>query len=49
VTLHAVLVASWPDQESLSLRLVLAWAIQFGFVAALAARLLWVCRPQGRP
>jgi hypothetical membrane protein len=36
----ALVVASWPDMDSLSVRLVLSSAIQFGFVAALAARLL---------
>ena len=39
-TAVAVLVlTSWPDLDSLSVRLVLATAIQFGFVAAMAARL----------
>jgi hypothetical protein len=33
-------LASWPDLDSLSLRLVLASALQFGFVAVVAARLL---------
>lgn len=36
----ALVVAAWPDIDSLSLRLVLTSAIQFGFVAALAAHLL---------
>lgn len=36
----ALVVASWPDMDSLSVRLVLTSAIQFGFVAALAAHLL---------
>jgi hypothetical protein len=36
----ALVVASWPDMDSLSMRLVLSSAIQFGFVAALAAHLL---------
>jgi len=35
-----LVVTSWPDLDNLSVRLVLASAIQFGFVAALAARLL---------
>ena len=38
-TVVAVLVlVSWPDPDGLSVRLVLAAAILFGFVAALAAR-----------
>lgn len=37
--LAVLVLASWPDQDSLSLRLVIASAIQFGFVAAVAARL----------
>jgi hypothetical protein len=36
----ALVVASWPDMDSLSVRLVLTSAIQFAFVAALAAHLL---------
>jgi hypothetical protein len=36
----AFVVASWPDMDSISVRLVLASAIQFAFVAALAARLV---------
>jgi hypothetical protein len=37
----AVLVIdSWPDLDSLSVRLVIGTAIMFGFVAALAARLM---------
>jgi hypothetical protein len=40
-TLVAVLVVTaWPDLDSLSLRLIVASAIQFGFVAALAAHLM---------
>jgi drug/metabolite transporter (DMT)-like permease len=40
-TVVAVLVlVSWPDPDGLSVRLVLASAILFGFVAALAARLM---------
>jgi hypothetical protein len=31
--LAVLVLASWPDQDSLSLRLVIASAIQFGFVA----------------
>jgi hypothetical protein len=38
--LVVLVLASWPDQDSLSLRLVIASAIQFGFVAAVAARLM---------
>jgi hypothetical protein len=38
--LVVLVLASWPDQDSLSLRLVIASAIQFGFVAAVAARLI---------
>jgi len=38
--LAVLVLASWPDQDSLSLRLVIASAIQFGFVAAVAARLM---------
>jgi hypothetical membrane protein len=38
--LAVLVLASWPDLDSLSVRLVLASAIQFGFVAAVAARLL---------
>ena len=39
-TVVAVLViALWPDLDSLSMRLVIATAIQFGFLAALAASL----------
>ena len=38
--LAVLVLASWPDPDSLSLRLVLASAIQFGFVAAVAARLM---------
>jgi Protein of unknown function (DUF998) len=39
VTIAAVLaVALWPDLSSISIRLVLATALQMGFVAALAAR-----------
>ena len=33
-------VSLWPDPDSISVRLVLATAIVFGFVAALAARLM---------
>ena len=33
-------VASWPDMDSVGVQLVLASAIQFAFVAALAARLV---------
>jgi hypothetical protein len=36
----AFVVASWPDMDSISVRLVLASAIQFAFVAALAALLV---------
>jgi hypothetical protein len=38
--LVVLVLASWPDQDSLSLRLVIASAIQFGFIAAVAARLM---------
>jgi hypothetical protein len=38
--LAVLVLASWPDQDSHSLRLVIASAIQFGFVAAVAARLM---------
>lgn len=38
--LVVLVLASWPDQDSLSLRLVIASAIEFGFVAAVAARLM---------
>jgi Protein of unknown function (DUF998) len=38
--LAVLVLASWPDTDSLSLRLVLATAIQFGFLAAVAARLM---------
>jgi len=37
--LVVLVILSWPDLNSLSVRLVIASAIQFGFVAALAARL----------
>jgi Protein of unknown function (DUF998) len=37
--LAVLVLASWPDPDSLSLRLVIASAIQFGFIAAVAARL----------
>jgi hypothetical protein len=37
--LAVLVLASWPDPDSLSLRLVIASAIQFGFIAAMAARL----------
>jgi hypothetical protein len=41
VTVVAVLLlASWPDLDGISVRLVLASAIQLGLVAALAARLM---------
>lgn len=40
VVVGALVVASWPDMDSLSVRLVLTSAIQFGFVAALAAHLM---------
>lgn len=36
----AVAVTAWPDLETLSVRLLAGSAIQFGFVAALAAHLL---------
>ena len=40
-TAAAVLVlASWPDTDGVSVRLVIASAILFGFVAATAARLM---------
>ena len=40
-TAAAVLVlASWPDTDSVSVRLVIASAILFAFVAAMAARLM---------
>ena len=40
-TAVAVLVlASWPDTDGVSVRLVIASAILFGFVAATAARLM---------
>jgi hypothetical protein len=35
-----LLLASWPDLDGISVRLVLASAIQLGLVAALAARLM---------
>jgi hypothetical protein len=35
----ALAISFWPDIEGLSVRLVAATAIQFGLVAALAARL----------
>ena len=35
-----VVLASWPHQESLSVRLVIASAIQFGLLAAAAIRLM---------
>jgi hypothetical membrane protein len=35
-----LLLVSWPDPDGLSVRLVLGSALQFGFVAAIAARLL---------
>jgi Protein of unknown function (DUF998) len=38
--LAVLVLASWPDPDSLSLRLVLATAIQFGFLAAVATRLM---------
>jgi hypothetical protein len=39
-TVAAFLVLSgWPDWNSLSIRIVIATAVQFGFVAAVAARL----------
>jgi hypothetical protein len=38
--LLVLVLASWPDPDSLSVRLVIASAIQFGFVAAVAARLM---------
>jgi hypothetical protein len=38
--LAALTVAAWPDLDSLSVRLVIASAIQFAFVAALAAHLI---------
>jgi Protein of unknown function (DUF998) len=38
--LAVLVLASWPDPDSLSLRLVLATAIQFGFLAAVAAHLM---------
>jgi hypothetical protein len=38
--LAVLVLASWPDTDSLSLRLVLATAIQFGFLAAVAAHLV---------
>jgi Protein of unknown function (DUF998) len=36
----AVLLTSWPDPEGLSVRLLLASAVLFAFVAALAARVM---------
>ena len=36
----ALVLASWPDTDSVSVRLVIASAILFGFVAATAARLM---------
>jgi hypothetical protein len=33
-------LALWPDADGLSVRLVIASALLFGFVAALAARLM---------
>ena len=35
-----VVVSAWPDLDSLSLRLVIGSAISFGFLAALAVRLM---------
>lgn len=41
VTAVAVLaITAWPDEDTLSVRLVIGTAILFGFVAALAARLM---------
>jgi hypothetical protein len=40
-----LVVAAWPDLDSLSLRLVIASAISFGFVSALATSLLRGVRP----
>jgi hypothetical protein len=34
-----LLLVGWPDMDSTSVRLVVASAVLFGFVAALAARL----------
>jgi hypothetical protein len=36
----AFVLASWPDTDGVSVRLVIASAILFGFVAATAARLM---------
>jgi Protein of unknown function (DUF998) len=38
--LAILVLASWPDTDGLSLRLMLATAIQFGFLAAVAAHLM---------
>jgi hypothetical protein len=35
----ALVLASWPDLDGLSVRLLIASAMQFGFVAAVAARI----------
>jgi hypothetical protein len=40
-----LVVAAWPGLDSLSLRLVIASAISFGFVSALATSLLRGVRP----
>jgi hypothetical protein len=42
-------LVSWPDLDGVSLRLVVASAILFGFVAALAARLIRGLPDAGRP
>jgi hypothetical protein len=35
----ALVLSGWPDPDSLTIRIVIATAVQFGFVAAVAARL----------
>jgi hypothetical protein len=55
----ALVVGSWPDLDTISVRLVIVTAIVFGFVAALAAHLMqgapdrgthsWLAARRGRP
>lgn len=40
IPLAVLVLASWPDADGLSVRLVIALAIEFGFVAAVAADLM---------
>jgi hypothetical protein len=44
-----VVLTFWPDLDGISVRLVLAQAIQFGFVAALAAHLMAALPAVSRP